>query len=155
MQNSLAPRAAASLASAAFTVARMATVDDVRRIALSLPGTAEGESHGTLAWRVKEKAFVWERPLRKGDIEALGDRVPDGPVFAAHTADEGVKLALVADDPVVYFTTPHFDGYAAVLFELDRIDVQELTELLTDAWLIRAPRKLAEEFLARQTDESA
>jgi hypothetical protein len=133
----------------------MATVEDVREIALSLPGTAEGESHGTLAWRVKEKAFVWERPLRKGDIEALGDRVPDGPVFAAHTADEGVKLALVADNPVVYFTTPHFNGYAAVLFELDRIDLQELTELLTDAWLIRAPRKLAREFLAGQPDRRA
>jgi hypothetical protein len=131
----------------------MATVDDVRTIALSLPGTAAGESHGTLAWRVKEKAFVWERPLRKGDIHALGDRVPDGPVFAAHTADEGVKLALVADNPMVYFTTPHFNGYAAVLFELDRIDVQELAELITDAWLSRAPRKLAREFLAGQPDE--
>lgn len=127
----------------------MATVDDVRRIALGLPETTQGESHGHLDWRVKGKMFVWERPLRKGDIAALGDRVPDGPVFAAHTGDEGVKLALIADDPRVYFTTPHFDGYAAVLFELDRISVPELTELITDAWLARAPRKLAGAFLAR------
>lgn len=126
----------------------MATVDDVRRIALSLPESAERSSRGNLEWRVRDKGFVWERPLRKGDIEALGDRVPDGPVFAVRTADEGVKLALVADDPSVYFTTPHFNGYPAVLFELDRIAVQELTELITDAWLCRAPRKLADEFLA-------
>jgi hypothetical protein len=129
---------------------RVARVDDVRKIALGLPETTEGESHGTLAWRVKGKLFAWERPLRKGDIAALGDRVPDGPVFAARTADEGVKLALMGDDPQVYFTTPHFDGYAAVLFVLDRIGEPELTELITDAWLAQAPRKLAEAFLARQ-----
>jgi hypothetical protein len=125
----------------------MATVDDVRRIALGLPETSEGESHGTIMWRVRDKGFVWERPLRKGDIEALGDRVPEGPVFGARTADEGVKLALVADSPAVFFTTPHFNGYPAVLFELDRIGEQELTELITDAWLSRAPRRLVRDFL--------
>lgn len=127
----------------------MATVDDVRRIALSLPATSERESRGSLEWRVQDKGFVYERPLRKGDIEALGHRVPDGPVYAARTADEGVKHALIADDPVVYFTTPHFNGYAAILFELDRISVADLTELITDAWLTRAPRKLADTFLAQ------
>jgi hypothetical protein len=127
----------------------MASVDDVRRIALSLPGTAERDTRGNLNWFVAEKSFAWERPLRKGDLAALSDRVPDGPVFAARTADEGVKHALIADDPVVYFTTPHFNGYAAILFELDRITVEELTELITDAWLARAPKKLAAEFLRR------
>ena len=130
-------------------VGNVATVDDVRRIALSLPETSERQSGGWLDWRVRDKGFVWERPLRNSDIAALGDRVPDGPVFAARTADEGVKLALVADDPVVFFTTPHFNGYAAVLFELDRIGERELTELITDAWLARAPRKLAQAFLTR------
>jgi hypothetical protein len=125
----------------------VATVDDVRRIALSLPETSERESRGNLEWRVKDKGFVWERPLRQGDISALGSRVPHGPAYAARTADEGVKLALIADDPEIYFTTPHFDGYAAILFELDRIGVQELTELITEAWLARAPRTLAEAFL--------
>jgi hypothetical protein len=125
----------------------VATLADVRRIALSLPETAERESRGNLEWQVKDKGFVWERPLRKGDIEALGDRVPDGPVFGARTADEGVKYALIADDPAVYFTTPHFNGYAAILFELDRITAADLAELITDAWLARAPKKLADAFL--------
>lgn len=122
-------------------------MDDVRRIALSLPETAERD-RGTLDWRVKDKGFVWERPLRQGDIAALGERVPDGPVYAARTADEGVKLALIADNPVVFFTTPHFNGYAAVLFELDKIGVEDLAELVTDAWLTSAPKKLAAAFLA-------
>ena len=126
----------------------MATLDDLRRIALALPGTAEGESHGNLAWRVAGNLFVWERPLRRADLAALGKRVPDGPVYGVRTADEGIKLALISDDPHVYFTTPHFDGYPAVLFELDRIAVDGLTELITDAWLARAPRRLAHDFLA-------
>ena len=125
----------------------MATVDDVRRIALGLPKAAERASRGSLDWRVRDKGFVWERPLRKGDIAALGDRVPAGPVFAARTADEGVKLALIADDPVVFFTTRHFDGYSAILFELYRIGLPELSELIADAWLARAPRTLVRAFL--------
>jgi hypothetical protein len=124
----------------------VATVADVRRISLSLPETTERESHGHLAWRVRDKLFAWERPLRRADIEELGDRVPDGPVYGARVADEGVKHALIADDPAVYFTTAHFNGYAAILFELDRITIDDLTELITDAWLAQAPKKLAEAF---------
>jgi len=125
----------------------MATVDDVRRIALGLPQTAERVSRGTVQWRVVDRLFAWERPLHRSDVVALGDRVPEGPVYAVRTADEGVKLALIADDPAVFFTTPHFDGYPAVLFELDRIGVVELAELITDAWLARAPRRLVAQYL--------
>jgi hypothetical protein len=117
--------------------------NDVRRLALALPETTERPSHGTAQWRVRDKGFVWERPLRRGDIEALGDRAPDGPILGAHVADVGVKEALVASDPDVYFTTPHFDGYAAILVRLDRITVPELEELIVEAWLLRAPKKLA------------
>ncbi|WP_370079097.1 MmcQ/YjbR family DNA-binding protein [Streptacidiphilus sp. MAP12-16] len=126
----------------------MATWNDVRRIALALPGTSERSSRGTAEWRVKDKGFVWERPLRRADLEALGDKAPNGPILGARVADVGVKLALLAEDPNVFFTTPHFDGYPAVLVLLERIDVAELDELIVEAWLARAPKRLAQEYLA-------
>lgn len=125
----------------------MATWEDVRRIALALPETGEKLSWGTPAWQVKGKGFVWDRPLRKSDLEALGLAEQEGPVLGVRVADEGVKQALVADDPEVYFTTPHFDGYPAVLVRLDRIEVPELSEVITEAWLLKAPKRLAQAFL--------
>jgi hypothetical protein len=122
----------------------MATWDDVRRLALALPETSEGTSYGSPAWKVRGKAFVWDRPLRENDPE---DVAPDGPVLGVRVADEGVKEALVADDPAVYFTIPHFDGYAAVLVRLDAIGVEELGEVITEAWLLRAPKRVAAAFL--------
>ncbi|MGN9810268.1 MmcQ/YjbR family DNA-binding protein [Micromonospora sp. BQ11] len=122
----------------------MATWDDVRRIASSLPETTEKPSYdGLPAWKVRDKGFVWERPLRRADLEALGDAAPDGPILGAQVPDLGAREALLADDPAVYFTTPHFDGYPAVLVRLERIDVDELTELITEAWYARAPKRLA------------
>ena len=126
----------------------VATWDDVRRIALALPQTSEESSHGIPRWRVKDKGFIWERPLRRADIEALGEAAPDGPILAARVADVGVKEALLADDPAVYFTTPHFAGYPAILVRLDQIDLAELDELIVEAWLARAPKRLAKEYLA-------
>jgi hypothetical protein len=125
----------------------VATWEDVRRIALALPETGEKLSWGTPAWQVKGKGFVWDRPLRKSDLEALGLAEQEGPVLGVRVADEGVKQALVADDPDVYFTTPHFDGYPAVLVRLDRIEVPELSEVITEAWLLKAPKRLAQAFL--------
>ena len=127
----------------------MATWDDVRRIALELPETTEGTSRGNLTWNVKDKGFVWERPLRRGDLEALGDAAPDGPILAARVADVGVKDALIADNPVAFFTTPHFNGYPAILVRLDDIEVADLDELITEAWLAKAPKRLANEYLDR------
>jgi len=127
----------------------LATWDDVRRLALALPETAEKASYGGApSWTVKGKGFVWDRPLRRTDLEALGDAAPDGPVLGAHVPDLGVKEALIADDPDVYFTIPHFDGYSAVLVRLNRIGVGELEELVTEAWLARAPKRLAASFRA-------
>lgn len=125
----------------------MAIWDDVRRIALALPETSEQGSYGNLGWKVKNKGFVWERPLRRGDYEALGDKAPDGPILGARVPDVGVKEALIADDPDVYFTTPHFDGYPAILVRLDRIEVSELDELIVEAWLASAPKRLAKSYL--------
>jgi hypothetical protein len=120
---------------------------DVRRLALALPETSEDERHAVPAWSVRGKGFVWERPLRRGDLAALGPAAPDGPILCAYVPDLGVKEALLAADPGVYFTTPHFDGFPAVLVRLDRIDLAELEELVVEAWLCRAPKRLAKAFL--------
>ncbi|HET8950849.1 MAG TPA: MmcQ/YjbR family DNA-binding protein [Solirubrobacteraceae bacterium] len=128
----------------------MATWDDVDRLARSLPETEEGSSYGNRAWTVKGKAFAWERPLRKADLEALGDAAPDGPILGARVEHVVAKEALLADDPGVYFTTPHFDGYPAILVRLEEIGAAELEELLAEAWLARAPKRLAQAFLRGQ-----
>jgi len=127
----------------------MATWDDVRRIAMALPEVTERPSYDERpAWRVKDKAFAWDRPLRKRDIEDLGPNAPDGPVLAASVPDLGAKEALLADNPAVYFTTPHFDGHASILIRLTHVDPDELAELLTEAWLSRAPKRLAKQYEA-------
>ncbi len=129
-------------------VSDMATWDDVHRLALALPQTAAGTSRdGLLDWSVNGKTFAWERPLRRADLQALGDAAPEGPVLAARVPDLGVKEALLATDADGCFTTPHFDGYPAILVRLDRIALPELEELLVEAWLSRAPKRLAKEYL--------
>ena len=129
----------------------MATWDDVRRIALALPETSERLSRDRPQWRVKDKLFVWERPLRRSDLEALGDEAPSGPILGARVEHLGAKEALLANDEGVFFTTPHFDGYPAILVRLERIDVEGLDEVIVEAWLARAPKRLAKSYL----DDSA
>ena len=130
-----------------MVVERVATWEDVRRLALALPETGEGLSRGLRQWRVKDKGFVWERPLRRADLDALGDEVPEGPILGARVEHLVAKEALLADDPTVYFTTPHFDGYPAILVRLDRIGLEDLQELIVEAWLARAPTRLAKTYL--------
>ena len=126
----------------------MASWDDVRRIALALPQTSERVSRENRQWRVKDKLFVWERPLRAKEVVELGDAAPDGPILGARVEHLGAKEALLADDPSVYFTTSHFEGYAAILVLLDRISADDLDEVITEAWLARAPKRLADAYLA-------
>ena len=124
----------------------MATWDDVARIVGELPLTSEQSPHD---WRVGKKLLAWERPLRPSDREALaikGAEPPEGDILGVRVSDEGVKFALIADEPRVYFTTPHFDGYPAVLVKLAEIAVRDLEELITEAWLTQAPKKLVQEF---------
>ena len=124
----------------------MSTWDDVRRIALALPEATEVESRGLRQWRVKDKLFVWERPLRGPDLAALGDAAPDGPILGARVEHLVAKEALLADNPDIFFTTPHFDGYPAVLVRLDVIGREDLDEVIVEAWLCRAPKRLAQAF---------
>jgi hypothetical protein len=125
----------------------MASWDDVRRLALEMPEATEVTSRERAQWRVKDKLFVWERPLRKSDLEALGDEAPDGPILGARVEHLVAKEAMLADDPSVFFTTPHFEGYPAVLVQLEKIGVDDLREVIVEAWLARAPKKLAQTYV--------
>jgi hypothetical protein len=126
----------------------MATWNDVRRIALGLPETTERTSRDNAQWRVKDKLFVWERPLRRSDLEALGEAAPEGPIMGARVEHELEKQVLIADAPQVFFTTPHFDGYPAILVQLGNISVAELEEVIVEAWLCRAPKRLVQAYQA-------
>jgi hypothetical protein len=128
----------------------MASWDDVARAALALPGTDEQVKRGQRQWRVKEKLFVWERPLRPSELATLGEQAPDGPVLGARVEHLIAKQAVLADAPDVFFTTSHFDGYPAVLVRLERISVPDLDEVVTEAWLARAPKRMADTYLAER-----
>lgn len=129
-----------------------ATWDDVRRLALALPDTDETTSRGTAFWRVHGTGFVWERPLRKADLQHLGIDAQPGPVLGAKVDDEATKFALVEDDPQTFFTTPHFDGYPSVLVRLDATSHRLLSEIVTSAWIAVAPPRLADAWLAEHPD---
>src|SRR6201999_991879 len=109
----------------------MVTEDDVRRVALSLPRTTEKPSYGTPGFRVKDKLFARIRE--------------EGDVLVVWVAGEGEKQGLIAAEPAKFFTTPHYDGPPSVLVRLPAVDIDELTELLTDSWRLRAPKRVAAE----------
>lgn len=133
----------------------MADWDDVRRIALALPETGERFMHHSQGWHVHNKGFVWERPLRKGDLRALGDAAPDGPILGARVEHLRARDALIGDAPDIYFTIPHYDNFPAVLVRLERIPTDELYELIVEAWLARAPKRLARDYIATHFPEGA
>lgn len=127
----------------------MATWADVRRLALGLPETSEGTRWGNATWSVRKDGFVWDRPLNKADVKRWGTAtpVPAGPILAAYVADLDEKDALVTEEPDLFFTIEHFAGFRAVLLRLDLIEPGRLEDVITDAWLARAPKRLAAEFL--------
>src|ERR1700729_136899 len=100
----------------------MATFDDVAALALALPEATEAARHGHGAWSVGGKGFAWERPFSKADLRRFGDQAPPGgPILAVRVEELGQKEAVLATHPDAFFTIPHFDGYAAVLIQLDRV----------------------------------
>lgn len=127
----------------------MATWADVRKLALAMPGTREKTANGSPAWVVNEKFFVWERPLRKTDLAALGEDAPDGPILGVRTGDLEMKDVLLQSNPDIYFTIPHFDGYPAVLVRLKNISRKELHDVIVEAWLTRASKRAAKAFLEK------
>ena len=132
----------------------VATLADVTRLAGGLPEVVEGERRGTLIWDVAGKTFAWERPFSKADVKRYGDAPPpDGPILAVRVADLGEKEILLRDDRGVFFTTPHWNGYSAVLMripDLARIDRDELRDLIAEAWLTRAQKRVTKAWLDEQ-----
>lgn len=101
---------------------------DVRRVALSLPGVTEDA--GSLSFKVDTKGLAWPYPEK---VHPKRARVPRKDIFVVLVSDQDDKQALIAGEPEVFFTTPHYDGYPAVMVRLAEIDETRLTEVLTDA----------------------
>ncbi len=127
----------------------MAGWEDVRRIALDLPGAVEEDNGRTRSWRVGARAFAWERLLRRGERELLGDSAPAGPALGLRTADPGVVDALVTARPGVFLAVAGYGLHPMVLAHVERATVEDLEEAIADAWWCRAPRRLREELRGR------
>jgi hypothetical protein len=129
----------------------MATMADLDELALALPETTkEVSDDGRPTYLVSGKFFCFHRRPRPDAIdETTGERLDDVLVFRVDSLE--VKELLLADARGTFFTTPHWNGYAAVLLripDLDRIDREELRELVVEAWLTRAPKRVAKAWLA-------
>ena len=126
----------------------MATIDDAAEIALGLPEVTVGERWGNRTWLVAGKGFAWERPFSKADIKRFGDETPpDGPILATAVEDLHEKESVLAANPKAFFTIAHFDGYAAVLIQMNKVGKRALREAIIDGWLACAPPKLADEYM--------
>ena len=108
------------------------TEEDVRRAALALPATTEKPSYGTPGFRVKDRLFARIHPA--------------GDLLLVWTADLWEKDALLRSEPDKFTTTPHYDGHPTVLVRLGAVDPDELAELLTESWRLRAPKRLLDAF---------
>ncbi|MFF0119422.1 MmcQ/YjbR family DNA-binding protein [Micromonospora arida] len=128
----------------------MADADDVRRVALALPHTVENPSDG-FDFRVADKGFVWSYP----------ERTPGKPrvirldVAVLFVGDEAEKQALLLGEPEVFFTAPGYDGLPLVLLRLAAVDLDRLTELVTDAWRMRVPDALVNDGAGAPLDDRA
>jgi hypothetical protein len=128
----------------------MTTMKDLDEVALSLPQTSKDVSDdGRPSYLVHGKLFCCHRSRRRDAVDPqTGERLDD--VLMFRVADVGVKELLLADERRLCFTTPHFDGYPAVLMRiphLARVDRDELEELVIEAWLTRAQRRVANAWL--------
>jgi len=124
---------------------------DLDELALAMPGaTKDVSTDGRPSYLVHGKLFCCRRGRRRDAVDpATGERLDD--VLMFRVADLDVKELLLADDRGVFFTTPHFDGYAAVLVRIPQlalVDRDELRDLVVEAWLTRAQKRVAKAWLA-------
>jgi hypothetical protein len=116
----------------------MADADDVRRLTAALPGVEEIDSDG-FDFRVAGKGFVWSYPERRpGQPRRIRTDIA-----VLYVGDEAEKQALLLGEPGLFFTAPGYEGWPLVLLRLAEVDIGRLTELVTDAWRMRAPEALA------------
>jgi hypothetical protein len=124
------------------------TLEDAAALAFTLPEVTEGLRRGSRTWLVAGKAFAWERPLSKADIKRLGDEpAPAGEILAVRVEDLHEKEAVLAQGHRGFFTIAHFDGYPALLIQLETVGKRALKDAILDAWLAMAPDKLAQDHL--------
>lgn len=123
---------------------------DLDELALALPETTKELSDGRPAYRVHGKLLCVHRSRRADALDPdTGERLDD--VLMLRVPDLDVKELILADDRGIFFTTPHFKGYPAVLLrirDLGRLDREELEDMVVEAWLTRAPKRVAKAWLA-------
>jgi hypothetical protein len=126
------------------------SVEEAGRMAMSLPEVTEGARYGNRTWFVAGKGFVWERPFSKADLKRFGDETPPaGDILAVRVEDLAERAAVLEANPKAFFTTPHFEGYPAVLIQLKVVTKRALRDAIVDAWLACAPPALAKSYLGR------
>jgi hypothetical protein len=133
----------------------MATMRDLDQLCLAMPGTEKSvDEEGRPSWRVHGKTYCFHRSRRPDAVDEKGERMADVLVFWVDSLEE--KDMILADDRRIFFTTPHWNGYKAVLTRIPRLKQlrkAELRELVENAWLVRAPKKLAKAWLAEHGEE--
>ena len=131
---------------------RRATVDDVHQLVLAMPGAKIVEG-GQAVYQVSGRSFVFFRNPRPDAFDPeTGERYDDVIVFWVESEED--KLSLVDDPSTPFFTTPHFNGHPSVLLRGSRIgelDIDELTEVVYDAWLARAGKRARAQWLAERS----
>ena len=134
----------------------MSTLRDVERLALAMPETVKDEDNeGRPSYSVGGKVICWHRSPRPDALDPKsGERLTD--VFVFRTTDLDVKEMTLQDDRGIFFTTAHWNGYPAILVrirDLKHLKRAELRDLIEEAWLSRAPKRVAKAWLAEHGED--
>jgi hypothetical protein len=113
------------------------TWDDVRRLALALPGAEEGTTYRKPAFKVRGKTFAWESPHERGQLVLY--------------CDIGERPLMIESRPDMFFVTPHYAAYPMVLVRLEQADAEELADRIEESWVLRAPAELTDAYASGAT----